>query len=200
MKKNLLLTLALFLFTKLLFAQPYIGEIRLFAGNFAPAGWAFCDGSLLPISENETLFNLIGTTYGGDGQSTFALPDFRGRVPIGMGQGAGLSNRIIGETGGQETITLSTANMPSHTHLGQIVVNNGNATTSIPTASSSIATSGAFSGRTFLPNLSYTSNAPDILIATVTTSTVGNSEPVSISRPRLGLNYIISLFGVYPAQ
>lgn len=200
MKKTRLLTFALFLFAKLLFAQSYIGEIRLFAGNFAPVGWAFCDGALLPISENDALFNLIGTTYGGDGQSTFALPDFRGRVPIGMGQGTGLSNHYIGETGGQESITLSTANMPSHTHLGQIVVNNGNATTNIPTTSSSIATSGVFSGRTFLPNLSYTSNAPDILIATVTTSSVGNSAPVSISRPRLGMNYIISLFGVWPAQ
>ncbi|WP_395050659.1 phage tail protein [Flavobacterium sp.] len=200
MKKTRLLTLALFLFTKLLFAQqPYIAEIRLFAGNFAPAGWAFCDGSILPISENDALFSLIGTTYGGDGQSTFALPDFRGRVPIGMGQGAGLSNRTLGETGGQEAITLSSANMPSHTHLGQLVVNNGNATTNVPTASLSIATSGTFSGRTFLPNLSYNSNVPDILIATVATSTVGNSIPVSISRPRLGLNYIISLFGIYPS-
>jgi microcystin-dependent protein len=200
MKKTRLLTLALFLFTKLLFAQPYIGEIRLFAGSFAPAGWAFCDGALLPISENDVLFNLIGTTYGGDGQSTFALPDFRGRVPIGMGQGPGLSNRINGEIGGQETVTLSTANMPSHTHLGQIVVNNGNATTSVPTVSSSIATSGIFSGRSFLPNLSYNNAVPDILIQTVTSSTVGNSTPVTISRPRLGLNYIISLFGVYPQQ
>ena len=200
MKKTRLLTLALFLFTKLLFAQqPYIAEIRLFAGNFAPAGWAFCDGSILPISENDALFSLIGTTYGGDGQSTFALPDFRGRVPIGMGQGAGLSNRTLGETGGQEAITLSSANMPSHTHLGQLVVNNGNATTNVPTASLSIATSGTFSGRTFLPNLSYNSNVPDILIATVATSTVGNSIPVNISRPRLGLNYIISLFGIYPS-
>jgi microcystin-dependent protein len=199
MKKTRLLTFALLLFSKLLFAQqPYIAEIRLFAGNFPPAGWAFCDGSLLPISEYDTLFNLIGTTYGGDGQTTFALPDLRGRVPIGIGQGTGLSNRILGEKVGQETVTLTTANMPSHSHTGRIVVNNGNASTSIPTASSSIATSGIFSGRAFLPNLSYNSNAPDILIQTVTTSSVGNSTPVSISRPRLGLNYIISLFGVYP--
>lgn len=200
MKKNRLLTLALLLFTKLLFAQqPYIGEIRLFAGNFAPAGWAFCDGSLLSISEYETLFYLIGTTYGGDGQNTFALPDFRGRVPIGTGQGSGLSNRTLGEMGGQETISLTTANMPSHTHTGRIVVNNGNATTSVPTASSSIATSGSFSGRSYLPNLSYNSNVPDILLQTVTTSPVGNSIPVSISRPRLGLNYIISLYGIFPS-
>lgn len=186
--------------TKLLFAQePYVGEIRLFAGNFAPERWAFCDGSLLPISENEALFALIGTTYGGDGQSTFALPNFRGRVPIGAGQGAGLSNRMLGENVGQESITLTTANMPSHSHTARLVVNNTNASTSVPNAISSIATSGSFSGRTFLPNLSYNSNVPDILIQTVTTSAVGNSIPISISRPRLGLNYIIALSGIFPS-
>src|SRR3989442_10846657 len=100
--------------------QPFVGEIRMFAGNFAPAGWMFCDGQLLPISENETLFNLIGTTYGGDGQSTFALPDLRGRVPLHMGQGAGLSNNyILAETGGVEQVTLTTAQMPAHTHPAQ---------------------------------------------------------------------------------
>ena len=92
-------------------AQPYVGEIRMFAGNFAPAGWQFCEGQLLPISENETLFNLIGTTYGGDGQSTFALPDLRGRVPLHFGNGFTLS-----ETGGVETITLTVPQIPSHTH------------------------------------------------------------------------------------
>ena len=199
MKKNRLLTLALFLFTKLLFAQnPYIGEIRLFAGNFAPAGWAFCDGSLIPISENETLFQLIGTTYGGDGQSTFALPDLRGRVPVGVGQSAGLSNRTLGESGGQ-SITLTAANLPSHTHTGRIVVSNANATTSVPSATSSIATSGTFSGRTYLPNLSYNSNVPDILYQSFTTAPVGTAVPV-VLRPHLGINYIISLFGIFPSQ
>ena len=201
MKKTRSLTLVLLLFSKLLFAQqPYVAEIRLFAGNFPPAGWAFCDGSLLPISENDVLFSLIGTTYGGDGQSTFALPDLRGRVPIGIGQGTSLSNRILGEKVGQETVTLTAANMPSHSHTAGIVVNNGNATTSAPTTATSIATSGSFSGRTFLPNLSYNSNVPDVTIQTVTASSVGTSTPVSISRPRLGLNYIISLFGIYPTQ
>lgn len=201
MKKTRLLIFASLLFSKVLFAQqPYIAEIRLFAGNFAPAGWAFCDGSLLPISQNETLFALIGTTYGGDGQTTFALPDLRGRVPIGSGQGAGLSNRILGEKVGQESVTLTTANMPSHSHLGRIVVNNGNATASVPTASSSVGTSGSFSGRIFLPNLSYKASAPDILLQTVTTSSIGNSNPVSITKPYLGLNYIISLFGIFPSQ
>nr|WP_315150744.1 tail fiber protein [uncultured Flavobacterium sp.] len=201
MKKKRLLIIASLLFSKLLFAQtPYIGEIRLFAGNFPPAGWAFCDGSILPISENDALFALIGTTYGGDGQSTFGLPDLRGRVPIGTGQGAGLSNRLLGEKVGQETVTLTTANMPSHSHIGRIVVNNSNANISVPTASSSIGTSGSFSGRTFLPNLSYNSSAPDILLQTITTSSVGNSTPVDITKPRLGLNYIISLFGIFPSQ
>src|SRR5436305_10346690 len=101
-------------------AQPYVGEIRIFAGNFAPAGWMFCDGQLLPISENETLFNLIGTTYGGDGQSTFALPDLRGRVPLHLGQGPGLSNNyILAENGGVEQVTLTTAQIPAHTHPAQ---------------------------------------------------------------------------------
>lgn len=201
MKKSRLFTVALFLFSKLLLAQqPYVAEIRLFAGNFPPAGWAFCDGSLLPISENDALFALIGITYGGDGQSTFALPDFRGRVPIGSGQGTSLSNRNLGEKIGQETITLSTANMPSHAHLGRIVVNNGNANSSVPIANSSIGTSGSFSGRTFLPNLSYNSSAPDILLQTVTTSSTGNFVPVDNIKPRLGLNYIISLFGIFPSQ
>src|SRR2546422_4925323 len=97
-------------------AQPYVGEIRMFAGNFAPAGWMFCEGQLLPISENETLFQLIGTTYGGDGQSTFALPDLRGRVPLHMGQGSGLSNRQLAENGGTESVTLTTQQLAGHTH------------------------------------------------------------------------------------
>src|SRR5205807_3168752 len=98
-------------------AQPYVGEIRMFAGNFAPAGWMFCEGQLLPISENETLFNLIGTTYGGDGQSTFALPDLRGRLPLHMGQGPGITQSYqLAETGGVETVTLTTQQIPIHSH------------------------------------------------------------------------------------
>src|SRR5512138_1946918 len=97
-------------------AQPYVGELRMFAGNFAPAGWLFCEGQLLPISEYETLFNLIGTTYGGDGQSTFALPDLQSRVPIHMGQGPGLSSYVIGEAGGTEAVTLTVQQIPNHGH------------------------------------------------------------------------------------
>src|SRR5512135_2464461 len=105
-------------------AQPYVGEIRMFAGNFAPAGWMFCEGQLLAISEFETLFNLIGTTYGGDGQSTFALPDLRSRVPLHMGQGPGLSSYIIGQNGGAEEVTLTTNQIPSHNHVPQAAAAN----------------------------------------------------------------------------
>src|ERR1700737_2649686 len=98
-------------------SNPYVGEIRMFGGNFAPAGWAFCNGALIPISENDTLFNLIGTTYGGDGQSTFALPDLQGRLPIHAGQGPGISqNYIQGEKAGVETVTLTINQLPTHTH------------------------------------------------------------------------------------
>src|ERR1700674_3008664 len=97
-------------------AQPYVGEIRIFAGNFAPDGWMFCDGQVLPIAGNETLFPLIGTTYGGDGQSTFALPDLRGSIPLHRGQGPGLTQRDLGERGGQETVTIAVSEMRAHTH------------------------------------------------------------------------------------
>src|SRR5438552_18754371 len=107
-------------------AQPYVGEIRMFAGNFAPAGWMFCEGQLLPISENETLFNLIGTTYGGDGQSTFALPDLRGRIPLHFGNGFTLA-----ETGGVETVTLTVPQIPAHAH--PLLANAGLGTNVTPT-------------------------------------------------------------------
>ena len=98
-------------------SDPYVGEIRIFAGNFAPVGWAFCEGQVMPISENDVLFNLIGTTYGGDGQETFALPDLSGRVPVHQGQGPGISqNYVIGEKGGVEGVTITTAQTPIHTH------------------------------------------------------------------------------------
>jgi microcystin-dependent protein len=200
MKKTFFLTFVLFLFAKSAFAQqPYVGEIRIFAGNFAPAGWLFCDGSLLPISENETLFSLIGTTYGGDGQSTFALPDLRGRIPVGTGQGAGTSNRILGENGGTESVALTTNNVPAHNHQSQIVVSSANGTLITPTASASLSKPGSLSGRAFVPALGYNTSAPDVLIGTVTTSSVGTSTPISLIKPFCGINYIISLYGIFPS-
>jgi len=164
-------------------AQPYVGEIRMFAGNFAPAGWMFCEGQLLPISENETLFNLIGTTYGGDGQSTFALPDLQGRIPIHQGSGYTLA-----ETGGVEEVTLTVNQIPSHTHplLG-----------SADPASSKVITGGVF-GRTPAEGYSSDTFLPTALAANSVTS-IGGSQPHTNFQPYLCLNYIISLFGIYPS-
>ena len=163
-------------------SQPYVGEIRMFAGNFAPAGWMFCQGQLLPISEFETLFNLIGTTYGGDGQSTFALPDLRGRLPIHQGSGF-----VLAANGGAETVTLTTNQIPAHSHTVT-------ATTNPNTAS--------------LPGGNYLASGPDIYdqnkagTATMAAaiSSVGGSQPHSNFQPYLCVSFILSLFGVYPSQ
>lgn len=167
-------------------AQPYVGEIRIFAGNFAPAGWQFCEGQLLPISEHETLFQLIGTTYGGDGQSTFALPDLRGRLPIHMGNGF-----ILAETGGAEEITLTTQQIPAHTHA--LLGSSNLASSTVPQgavpALSASATSTAYGTDTPLTSLRPNALGP-----------VGGSQPHSNLQPYLCVNFIISLFGIFPSQ
>ena len=165
-------------------AQPYVGEIRMFAGNFAPAGWMFCEGQLLPISEYETLFNLIGTTYGGDGQSTFALPDLRGRVPLHFGNGFTLA-----ETGGVETVTLTVSQIPTHSHplLG---------TSSFGTQSSPSTNVLAQTQAIKI----YDSSAPTTAMAPGTTSNVGGSQPHDNFQPYLCVDFIISLFGIFPSQ
>lgn len=166
-------------------SSPYVGEIRMFAGNFAPAGWALCQGQLLPISENETLFNLIGTTYGGDGQSTFALPNLASRLPVHQGQ-----SFVIGEAGGVETVTLTTSQIPAHGHAPQAFNSAGNQ--SSPTngvwASSSPATQ--FS----------TENPPSVQMAASVIGATGGSQPHDNMVPYLCINFIISLFGVFPSQ
>ena len=166
-------------------AQPYVGEIRMFAGNFAPAGWMFCEGQLLPISENETLFQLIGTTYGGDGQSTFALPDLRGRLPLHQGNGFTLA-----ETGGAETVTLTVNQIPVHSHpfLGTGNLATGNAPTNNVPASST--------GATVLP---YGTDAPPTTLAPQSISPVGGSQPHTNFQPYLCVDFIISLFGIFPS-
>jgi len=165
-------------------SQPYYGEIRIFAGNFAPVGWMFCEGQLLPISENETLFNLIGTTYGGDGQSTFALPDLRGRLPIHFGNGFTLA-----ETGGAETVTLTVQQIPTHSH--SVLGTNSPGNTDAPTnkvlaAGSTVATS------------PYGTDAPLAALRPSTIGATGGSQPHNNFQPYLCLNFIISLFGIYP--
>lgn len=165
-------------------AQPYVGEIRMFAGNFAPAGWMFCDGQLLPISENETLFTLIGTTYGGDGQSTFGLPDLRGRLPIHQGNGF-----ILAETGGAEEITLTVQQIPAHTH--PFVASNAVANDPNP-ANNTLGESSAIS--------LYQSASPNAPMAPQMISSVGGSQPHTNFQPYLCINFIISLFGLFPQQ
>ncbi|WP_110519015.1 phage tail protein [Herpetosiphon llansteffanensis] len=167
-------------------SQPYVGEIRMFASTFAPVGWAFCDGAILPISENETLFQLIGTTYGGDGQSTFGLPDLRGRLPIHQGNGF-----ILAETGGAEAITLTVSQLPAHTHLPMASANNG--TTNIP-QSGIWAKAGAT--KLYVAGATQGDLTP---FAANTISPIGGSQPHSNLSPYLCINFIISLFGIFPS-
>jgi microcystin-dependent protein len=165
-------------------AQPYVGEIRMFAGNFAPAGWMFCDGQALPISENETLFQLIGTTYGGDGESTFALPDLRGRLPIHQGNGF-----ILGETGGAEEVTLTIDQIAAHTHPMQASTNPGVASNAQGnTLSSSPSVLMFIEGQ-----------APDTGLSAAVVGPVGGSQPHSNFQPYLCVDFIISLFGIFPS-
>lgn len=164
-------------------AQPYVGEIRMFAGNFAPAGWMFCEGQLVPISEYETLFNLIGTTYGGDGQSTFALPDLRGRLPIHQGNGF-----ILAETGGAEEITLTINQIPAHSHV--VLSNTQAATETNPSSNAIPASPGAliYNNLTPLGNMS-----PQVI------SAIGGSQPHTNFQPYLCVDFIISLYGIFPS-
>jgi microcystin-dependent protein len=165
-------------------AQPYVGEIRLFAGNFAPAGWMFCEGQLLPISENETLFNLIGTTYGGDGQSTFALPDMRGRIPIHMGGGF-----ILAETGGVEAFNLTVSQIPSHSHP---FLASGDTANSPNPATNVVA-------RSSQEKIFLNANAT-VAMSNQFLGSVGGSQPHTNFQPYLCVDFIISLFGIFPSQ
>jgi microcystin-dependent protein len=164
-------------------AQPYVGEIRLFAGNFAPAGWMFCSGQTLPISENETLFQLIGTTYGGDGQSTFMLPDLRGRVPIHQGSGF-----ILAETGGVETVTLTVNQIPVHAHsflASADVANSPNPAAHV--LAETVSTTPYFAG------------SPVVGLSPQCIGRTGGNQPHENLQPFQCINYIISLFGIFPS-
>ena len=165
-------------------AQPYVGEIRMFGGNFAPAGWMFCEGQLLPISENETLFNLIGTTYGGDGQSTFALPDLRGRLPMHMGNGF-----ILAQTGGSEEVTLTVQQTPIHNHAFLVSTALVNANTP----------KGNVLGQSAAIQM-YIQQPPSVSLANNALTLDGGSQPHSNFQPYLCVDFIISLFGIFPSQ
>jgi microcystin-dependent protein len=166
--------------------QPYIGEIRIFAGNFAPAGWAFCDGQLLPISENDALFTLIGTTYGGDGQETFALPDLQSRIPVHRG-----SSFPIGAAAGVEEISLTIQQTPLHSHSFQGSSNNVTSTNPSNQVPATIPTFGV---------RAYGTDAPKTTLHPSAVTPVGGSQPHTNFQPYLCVNFIISLFGVFPTQ
>jgi microcystin-dependent protein len=166
----------------------YVGEIRLFAGNFAPAGWAFCDGQLMAISENDTLFIVIGTTYGGDGQATFALPDLRGRVPIHMGTDPGGNAYTIGQNGGVEEVTLTAQQTPTHNH----------ALLATTTVSTQTSPAGALLAQSSSANI-YVQDTGAFALAPNSMTPVGGSQPHTNMQPYLGLNFIISLFGIFPS-
>jgi microcystin-dependent protein len=164
--------------------QPYVGEVRMFGGNFAPAGWMFCEGQLLPISDYETLFNLIGTTYGGDGQSTFALPDLRGRIPLHFGNGFTLA-----ENGGAESVTLTTQQIPVHSHPFLATTNS---------ADSNSANGNYLAQPSVM--MEYFGNAPSAALNPQAISATGGSQPHENFQPYLCVDFIISLFGVFPSQ
>jgi microcystin-dependent protein len=175
-----------------------IGEIRMFAGTFAPRTWAFCNNQLISIAQNTALFSILGTTYGGNGQTTFALPDFRGRVAVGTGTGPGLPNIQLGQMAGTPTVTLLTTNMPAHNHA--------------LTGSVTMVANGGTDGMTDDPNgrrlaganiyTSFTSEPATMvpLQSNLTVGVNGGSQPFSIMPPYLGMNYIICMFGIFPSR
>ena len=166
-------------------SSPFVGEIRLVGFNFAPVGWAACDGQLMAIAQNDVLFQLIGTTFGGDGQTTFALPDLRGRVPIHMGQSPGTSNYVIGQSGGSETVTVLASQLPVHAH---------------------VAVSAAGGNDTNVPTGMPASGGPDLYAAgagtgtTIAGTNAGGNQPHENMAPFATLNFVISLFGIFPSQ
>lgn len=170
-------------------ADPFVGEIRMFAGNYAPQNWAFCNGQLLSIAGYDALFNLLGTTYGGDGQTTFALPNLNGRFAIHQGQGAGLSSRVIGEQVGEQEVTLQIPHLPVHSHVA-------NCSTQGTTANPK----GNFWATDPNGNIApYSTAAPNGQMAPLTASPAGG-QPHNNQQPYVAINYIISLFGIYPSQ
>ena len=178
--------------------DPILGSIMLFAGNFAPKGYALCQGQVMAISQNAALFSLLGTYYGGNGSSTFALPDLRGRAAVQQGQGAGLGSVVLGEMAGLQSVSITTNNMPAHTHAATVTVNcvnDGRANNDIPAGQALDNGSGSnmFSGNT--PDTPMAAG-----MATAQVGTVGGSIPISVQSPFLGLNYCIATVGIFPSR
>lgn len=172
-------------------SEPFIAEIRIFAGNFASRNWAFCDGQLLPVSQNTALFSLIGTTYGGDGRTTTALPNLQGRAPMHPGRGPGLTDRRLGERGGADTVTLTEAQIPSHNHILQAGLSRAGAGN--PAGNALNRSTG---------EQAYQTDASNNLVpmASQMVGNTGGSQPHNNRQPYLGLNFIIALVGLYPSR
>ncbi len=171
-------------------SEPFVGEIRMFAGNFAPRGWALCDGQLLAVSQNDALFSLFGTIYGGDGRTTFGLPDMRGRIPIHAGQGPGLPNQKLGKKAGQESVTVNTNELPAHTHEFDAV--NVAATATSPAGAETLAQSVGYD--LYVPNQSLTP------MSSGNVSEFGLGQNHNNMMPFQCVNFIVSLFGIYPSR
>ena len=170
-------------------SEPFVGEIRMFAGNFAPRGWAFCDGQLLAVSQNDALFSLLGTIYGGDGRTTFGLPDMRGRIPVHAGSGPGLAPRRLGAKGGSENVTLTVNQLPSHTHTGRGSGENG----SDPNPNANFLASSTVVQ-------AYATETPDTNFAAHAVTEVGGSRNHTNMMPYVCIHFIIALFGIYPSR
>ena len=171
-------------------SEPFVGEIRMFAGNFAPRGWAYCDGQLLAVSQNDALFSLLGTIYGGDGRTTFGLPDMRGRIPVHAGSGPGLSPRKLGAKSGQEKVTLNVGNLPSHTHT----LSGSNA------AADSVEPAGRTIAQTDANVYRDPSGLTTVNMASGLVGNVGGGQTHSNLMPFLCVHFIVALFGIYPSR
>ena len=171
-------------------SEPFIAEVVMFGGNFAPRGWALTDGQLMPISQYSALFSILGTTFGGDGRSTFGIPDLRGRIALHAGRGPGLPDYQIGQKGGANTHTLTASQMPAHNHTGKIKANTGGPNQAAPT------------GHSLAAGELYTNGAPNTLMAndTVETNNAGGNQGYSIQNPFLGIYHIIAIQGIYPSR
>jgi microcystin-dependent protein len=176
--------------------EPMIGEIRMFAGNFAPKNWAFCNGQIITIASNTALFSILGTTYGGNGTTTFGLPDLRGRVPLSQGQGPGLTSRSLGEVGGQETVAILTTEMPAHIHTSTLPCDSAfaDATKTSPVGNAYCGTDVNEGG---IPIFASTANA---LMGTSPTDSAGQGNPHSNIQPSLCVSFVICLQGIFPAR
>lgn len=191
MKKYILLLILILSANFKLYSQDqFVGEIRMFAGNFAPQGWALCNGQVLPIAQNTALFSLLGTMYGGNGMTNFALPDLRGRTPVSFGMGTGLTYKDIGEKGGSETINLTGSELPAHSHMVRAVTSNANQ--SSPT--------GNFPATTKLLDKEYSDSVPNTTYNNTMLNSAGGSQPINNLQPYVTVNFIIALQGIFPPR